>query len=55
MIEIGERMHENPDRPDAAKLEEELAYIVAQLYELSDEDFEALKRYWDFVQVQQSF
>ena len=55
MIEISERMHENPDRPDAAKLEEELAYIVAQLYELSDEDFEALKRYWDFVQVQQSF
>jgi methylase of polypeptide subunit release factors len=55
MIEISERMHENPNRPDAAKLEEELAYIVAQLYELSDEDFEALKRYWDFVQVQQSF
>jgi methylase of polypeptide subunit release factors len=55
MIEISERMHEDPDRPDAAKLEEELAYIVAQLYELSDEDFEALKRYWDFVQVQQSF
>jgi hypothetical protein len=27
------------------------AYIVAQLYELSDEDFEALKRYWDFAHV----
>ncbi len=54
MIEISERMHENPARPDAAKLEEELAYIVAQLYELSDEDFEALKRYWDFIQVRRS-
>ena len=54
MIEISERMHENPDRPDAAKLEEELAYIAAQLYELGDEDFEALKRYWEFIQVQRS-
>jgi methylase of polypeptide subunit release factors len=54
MIEISERMHENPDRPDAAKLEDELAYIVAQLYELSDEDFEALKSYWEFIQTQRS-
>ncbi|MDW8029198.1 MAG: TaqI-like C-terminal specificity domain-containing protein, partial [Armatimonadota bacterium] len=52
MIEISEKMHENPDRSDCDKLECELACIVAELYGLSDDEFEALKRYWDFVQVQ---
>ncbi|MFN3421653.1 MAG: hypothetical protein ACK40X_08020, partial [Armatimonadota bacterium] len=54
MIEISEKMHENPTRSDADKLEDELAHIVAELYELSDSEFNALKRYWDFIQVQSS-
>ncbi|MDW8029809.1 MAG: hypothetical protein RMK94_15620, partial [Armatimonadota bacterium] len=52
MIEISEKMHENPDRPDAEELEDELAHIVAKLYGLTDDEFEALRRYWDFVRVQ---
>mgnify|MGYP001626390298 CR=1 FL=1 len=52
MIEISESMHENPERSDAEKLEGELAHIVAELYGLTDDEFEALRRYWEFVQVQ---
>jgi len=52
MIEISEKMHENHKRPDADKLEDELAHIVAELYGLTDDEFEAVRRYWEFVQVQ---
>ncbi len=50
MIEISEKMHENHKRPDADKLEDELAHIVAELYGLTEKDLDALQRYWDFVQ-----
>jgi hypothetical protein len=54
MIEISEKMHENPDRSDANKLEDELAHIVAELYELNDSEFNALKQYWDFIRARSS-
>ncbi len=49
LIAISEQLHENPDRPNASELEAELAEIVAALYGLTDEDLNALCRYWSFV------
>lgn len=54
MIEISEKMHENPTRSDADKLEDELAHIVAELYELSNNEFNVLKQYWDFIRTRSS-
>lgn len=44
--------YEKPICSNATKLEDELAHIVAELYELSDSEFYALERYWDFIRAQ---